>query len=99
MGKASRRKVTPPPPSTPPPATVTAPTRAIDWKQSALICGALLVLVLLVFGRSYWNGFIDFDDPEYVAKNAVVQRGLTAEGVRYAFTSIRPYYFQPLIWL
>jgi tetratricopeptide (TPR) repeat protein len=68
-------------------------------RHLALICAALIVLTLLVFGRAYWNGFIDFDDADYITKNAVVQRGLTAEGVRYAFISIYPYYFQPLVWL
>src|SRR5262245_48154132 len=64
-----------------------------------LIAAALIILTLLVFGRDYNNGFIDFDDPSYVSNNPVVQRGLTWEGVKYAFTSIRPYYFQPLVWL
>lgn len=55
--------------------------------------------MLLVFGRTAFNGYIQFDDPDYVSANAVVQRGLTAEGLRYAFTALKPYYWQPLTWI
>ena len=55
--------------------------------------------MLLVFGRTAFNGYIQFDDPEYVSANAVVQRGLSGEGLRYAFTAVKPYYWQPLTWL
>src|SRR5438270_576344 len=80
----------------PPPARPAPPP---PGRQTALIRPGLIVLVLVVFGRSAFNGFIDFDDPDYVSRNAVVQRGLTADGIRYAFTSVYPYYWQPLTWL
>src|SRR2546423_7179244 len=68
-------------------------------KQTGLIFGALIVLVLAVFGRTVANGFINFDDPDYVTRNTVVQHGLNSEGIRYAFTTIQPYYWQPLSWI
>ncbi|HEY6224094.1 MAG TPA: tetratricopeptide repeat protein, partial [Gemmatimonadales bacterium] len=60
---------------------------------------ALFVLVLAIFGRTALNDFISYDDPVYVSANPVVQHGLTVEGVRYAFTEVQPYYWQPLTWL
>lgn len=39
------------------------------------------------------------DDPHYVSDNAVVQRGLTIEGVRWAFTTMHASNWHPLTWL
>jgi protein O-mannosyl-transferase len=64
-----------------------------------LLAGAIVLLVAVAFGSAATHGFINFDDPDYVVNNAVVQRGLTSEGVHYAFTSLKPFYWQPLTWL
>src|SRR5437660_3233900 len=92
MGKASRRKVagSPLPVASEPRQLATG-----NWQLAT----ALIILVLLVFGRTAFNDYIDYDDPVYVSANDVVQHGLTAQGVRYAFTSLQPYYWQPLTWL
>jgi tetratricopeptide (TPR) repeat protein len=100
MGKASRKKAKgvasdPLPVASEQPATGNGQLATRHWQLAA----ALILLSLLVYGRAYFNDFIDFDDPPYVTSNAVVQRGLTAEGVRYAFTAVKPYYFQPMVWL
>src|SRR4051794_9535620 len=98
MGKASRRKTV-----REASVAAAAPAAGVGARSgpryTIAISAALIILPLLVFGRSYFNGYIDFDDPSYVTNNPVVQRGLTWEGVKYAFTAIRPYYFQPLVWL
>jgi tetratricopeptide (TPR) repeat protein len=60
---------------------------------------ALVVLIAIVFGGVASHDFIGYDDPDYVTNNAVVQHGLTLDGIRYAFTSLTPYYWQPLTWL
>ncbi|HEX7192994.1 MAG TPA: tetratricopeptide repeat protein [Thermoanaerobaculia bacterium] len=67
-------------------------------KRSYLLAG-LVLLVALVFGSVATHGFINFDDPDYVSGNAVVQKGLTTAGLHYAFTSVKPFYWQPLTWL
>ena len=100
MGKASRKKHKTVAGSQLPVASSAQPsTGQPATGNRQLICAALIVLVLLVFGRTAWNGYIEFDDPDYVSGNAIVQRGLTAEGIKYAFTSLQPYYWQPLTWL
>jgi protein O-mannosyl-transferase len=96
VGKASRHKREHAVTAAAPPEETSAPA---PRKQTALICAGLIVLVLAVFGRTAWNGFIEFDDPDYVSQNPVIQRGLTAEGVKYAFTAVKPYYWEPLTWL
>jgi tetratricopeptide (TPR) repeat protein len=101
MGKASRRKSDREASERETSVAAVAPAAGARSgpRYTIAICAALIVLVLLVFGRTAWNGYIEFDDPDYVSRNAVVQRGLTAEGVKYAFTSLQPYYWQPLTWL
>jgi protein O-mannosyl-transferase len=60
---------------------------------------ALCVLVWIAFGPALTGDWILFDDPAYVTKNAAVAGGLTAEGVRYAFTAIHGGNWHPLTTL
>jgi tetratricopeptide (TPR) repeat protein len=45
------------------------------------------------------NGFVNFDDNEYVYDNEKVQAGLTAEGVGWAFTTFHSANWHPLTWI
>ena len=66
----------------------------------APVAAALLfALTLALFLPLADNGFVNFDDPLYVAANPVVQRGLTLEGLRWAFTATRSGNWHPLTWL
>jgi len=62
---------------------------------SVLLCGTIIAV--------YWplknNGFINFDDNLYVADNETVKRGLTPEGIKWAFRFNDKGYWQPLAWL
>ncbi|MEO8603036.1 MAG: tetratricopeptide repeat protein, partial [bacterium] len=42
---------------------------------------------------------VEFDDPAYVSENPFVRRGLTWDGVRWAFTTGRLGNWNPLTWL
>src|SRR5690349_6949937 len=96
MGKASRRKVASSQlPVASEPAALHRQPATGNW-QLAL---ALILLVIAVYGRTALNGYIDYDDPVYVTANDVVQHGLSAQGIRYAFTELQPYGWQPLTWL
>ena len=59
-------------------------------KRSYVLAG-LVILVALVFGSVATHGFINYDDPDYVAG--------AHQGIRFAFTSLKPFYWQPLTWL
>ena len=60
----------------------------------------LLALVTLL---AYWpvarNGFVNYDDNEYVTENPVVQNGLTWAGVKWAFTTGHAGNWHPVTWL
>jgi Flp pilus assembly protein TadD len=68
-------------------------------RKAILIAALLVVLVFAVFGRTVWVGFIYFDDDYYVTQNAVVQKGLTTDGLAWALTTADYFYWHPVTWL
>jgi tetratricopeptide (TPR) repeat protein len=60
----------------------------------------LLALITLL---AYWpvtrDGFINYDDQDYVTNNRVVQNGLTWAGVKWAFTTGHASNWHPITWL
>jgi len=72
-------------------------TRPPDPRYLApAVCGLLLLAVGLVFGQTVRHGFVKYDDDEYVYENPQVVRGLTAEGIGWAFTHIHGGNWHPL---
>jgi Flp pilus assembly protein TadD len=66
----------------------------------ASLCLIISVLALAIYGRTYEFQFIDLDDPFYITGNAQVLRGLTWEGLRWAFSGGSEYaYWHPVTWL
>lgn len=57
---------------------------------------AALVLAALVWSRALQNGFVHLDDPYYLTHNALVQRGLTWDGVVAAFATSQVWNWHPL---
>lgn len=68
--------------------------------QTALLC-------LVLFGGTVWtffpalrNGFVDYDDADYVTQNSHVRGGLTWENAKWAFTDTEAAgLWHPLTWL
>ena len=65
----------------------------------ALVAAGLALLVLAVYWQVRHHGFLNLDDQEYVAKNPWVLRGLTWDGIAWAFTGFRVANWHPLTWL
>ena len=61
----------------------------------------LLVLTIAVFWRVSGHDFIRYDDPDYVTANVHVNRGLTTEGLAWAFGNLHgsATYWHPLTWV
>jgi len=75
---------------------VEAPPRTRPWLVALCLFGAALALYAPVARFP----FIEFDDPGYVRDNPHLAHGLTAETVRWAFTSAGyQYNWHPLTWL
>ena len=62
-----------------------------------------LVLIAVVTVAVYWsvlhNGFIDFDDTDYVTVNMMVRQGLTIKGFLWSFSAFHAGNWHPLTWL
>src|SRR5580692_12695597 len=76
-----------------PPAADTPPY----WMTPG-ICLFLAAITFAVFGQTLRYGFVNFDDNQYVYENPVVARGLTYQGVVWAF-SFHSSNWHPLTWL
>lgn len=65
-------------------------------RLTALLLALLTLVVYLPAGRF---GFVNYDDPDYVSANPVVQDGLTWPGVAWAFDGFHAANWHPLTWL
>ncbi len=70
----------------------------VKW-QSLLVLGLLTILTWGVYSGVQQCAFVGFDDDLYVYENPHVAEGLTAEGVRWAFSAVHASTWQPLVWL
>jgi tetratricopeptide (TPR) repeat protein len=63
------------------------------------ICALMAVLVVTAFWGVWHFEYVYFDDPGYVLENPYVQRGLTAENIKWAFTTWDQSNWHPLAWI
>ena len=78
-----------------------------DWTDklagalSRPICVSLLLaaVTFAVYWRALSCEFIDYDDPEYFAKNPHVLAGLNSSSIRWAFATFSSANWHPLTWL
>jgi tetratricopeptide (TPR) repeat protein len=64
-----------------------------------LVCFALLLSTLLVFGQVRNFDFVNHDDDVYVYENPYVSGGLTSQNIRWAFTTGHASNWHPVTWL
>jgi hypothetical protein len=77
-----------------------APAHKTDPRGRVLFIGLfLVVLTFAVYGQMIGHGFISFDDDSYITQNPMVQRGLSMDGLVWAFSSPHVYNWHPLTWL
>jgi protein O-mannosyl-transferase len=75
-------------------------SHAPDRRTILLLAIALALLVLALYLPALQNGFVNYDDPDYVTHNAHVLRGLNWENVKWAFGTNNPAAnWHPLTWL
>jgi hypothetical protein len=55
--------------------------------------------VLAAFHPALRNGFVDYDDDQYVTANPHVQRGLAVESLRWAWASFDAANWHPITWM
>src|SRR3954468_1229443 len=65
------------------------------WQTFAVVA-ALGVLSCIAFGETRNYPFVNFDDPEYVYEVPDINHGLTAHGLKWAFTNLPSPNWYPL---
>jgi tetratricopeptide (TPR) repeat protein len=72
---------------------------ASDRRLLIAICVALVAITWLVYCQTLHHDFVNYDDEDYVTTNAQVSRGVTLEGIVWAFTSVHSANWHPLTWI
>ncbi len=75
------------------------PAHLTDGWPVFTVCVLLALLTWFVFGQTLNHGFINYDDPDYVTRNAEVTRGLSVDGIVWAFTHVHAANWHPLTWI
>jgi protein O-mannosyl-transferase len=64
-----------------------------------LLALLLALATLIIYLPATRNGFVNFDDDDYITNNPVVKAGLTLAGIKWAFTTGHASNWHPLTWL
>jgi protein O-mannosyl-transferase len=73
-------------------------TKAFD--QNELFIGVgLVAATLAVYGQVMNHQFIVLDDNHYIYQNPIISRGLTLDGIAWAFTTFHSANWHPLTWI
>jgi len=76
--------------------TSTLWSRIRDRRTDVYICLALALSVFAVYGQVGSFDFVNWDDPSYLLNNPYVTKGVSAEGLRWAWTSIELAHWIPV---
>jgi len=64
-----------------------------------LICLALVLVTFGVYLHSLGNGFVNFDDADYILDNSFIKYGVTPAAIVWAFTAGYASNWHPLTWI
>ena len=70
-----------------------------SWWTQVIAMAVLALLAVAPYTRTFGNGFVNYDDPQYVTANRHVQEGLTLGLARWAFSTGTAGNWHPLTWL
>jgi protein O-mannosyl-transferase len=68
-------------------------------RLNAAVCIGLVLVIFAIYGQTRNFGWVNLDDGAYIYDNPPAQRGLSAESVRWAFTTVYLANYAPLTWL
>lgn len=78
------------------PGMPTEKASGTSWLAIGLVL-AVMTLVVYLPVRNF--DFINYDDPEYVAQNVMIQRAPIGEAIKWAFTSAYSFNWHPVTWM
>jgi tetratricopeptide (TPR) repeat protein len=68
-------------------------------RRTLVLCLLLAVVVLVFYNPVTHNGFLNYDDQDYITANPHVRTGLTWATVEWAFTTYDKANWHPLTWI
>ncbi len=68
-------------------------------RRKQLFCFLLALITCVTFWPVVHNGFIEYDDDNYIFENPVVSAGLSWFGIGWAFIGVHSANWHPLTWL
>jgi tetratricopeptide (TPR) repeat protein len=77
----------------------TSPAPSSPGRAQSIHLVLLVAVTVAAFSPVFGNDFINYDDPEYLELSPHVARGLTWEGLRWAFVTGYFSNWHPLTWL
>ena len=69
------------------------------WRRPVLLAVLLAGLTLCLYWPATNNGFVNYDDDQYLSADGRVARGLSMDNVAWAFTTTAVSNWHPLTWL
>jgi Flp pilus assembly protein TadD len=69
------------------------------WRRPVLLAALLAGLTLCLYWPATHNGFVNYDDDQYLSADGRVARGLSMDNVSWAFTTTAVSNWHPLTWL
>ena len=70
-----------------------------DFRIVFLVSLCLIVAILVSYSQVINFDFVGYDDELYVTENLNVQKGFTAKGLKWAFTTFHSANWHPITWL
>jgi tetratricopeptide (TPR) repeat protein len=70
-----------------------------DYRIVLFVALSLILVIVFVYMKVQKFDFVGFDDELYVTQNYHVQKGISLEGIKWAFTTFHSANWHPLTWL
>ncbi len=88
------------PPDLPPTAHGYIFVSIVRTRSATTLIGLLLFLgTVALYASAFWNGFVGFDDDDYVSQNKQVLTGVNLDNMRWALTTHDAANWHPLTWI
>ena len=70
-----------------------------DFRIVFLVCLCLIAVIIIPYLQVINFDFVSYDDELYVTENPYVQKGISPEGIQWAFTTFHSANWHPITWL
>jgi protein O-mannosyl-transferase len=74
-------------------------SKAPWWRRASTVALAIALATVAVYLPVFQNELVDYDDDYYISQNPNLKLGLSAEGLKWAFTESYGANWYPLTWL